>query len=99
MHPLRDSVFRWLFAAQVLSLLGIGIMTVGLALHAYELGGAKQAGKILGALFALKMVVYVGLALLPGIGSLAFGWPGFLVLHSVCGLYATVSSHYSSSTT
>jgi len=62
MHPLRDSVFRWLFAAQVLSLLGIGIMTVGLALHAYELGGAKQAGKILGALFALKMVVYVGLA-------------------------------------
>jgi len=62
MHPLRNSVFRWLFTAQVLSLLGIGIMTVGLALHAYELGGAKQAGKILGALFALKMVVYVGLA-------------------------------------
>ncbi len=62
MHPLRNSIFRWLFAAQVLSLLGIGIMTVALALHAYELGGAKQAGKILGALFALKMVVYVGLA-------------------------------------
>jgi len=62
MHPLQHRVFRRLFAAQVLSLLGVGIMTVGLALHAYQLGGAKEAGKILGALFALKMVVYVGLA-------------------------------------
>jgi MFS family permease len=62
MHALQHPVFRWLFAAQIMSLLGIGIMTVGLALLAYDFGGVKEAGKILGALFALKMVVYVGLA-------------------------------------
>ncbi len=62
MNPLRDSIFRRLFTAQVLSLLGIGIMTVGLALHAYDLGGLEEAGKLLGAIFALKMVVYVVLA-------------------------------------
>ncbi|MGQ7847592.1 MFS transporter [Granulosicoccus sp. 3-233] len=62
MNPLRHPVFRWLFAAQILSLLGIGIMTVGLALLAYELGGVAGAGKLLGGIFALKMVVYVLLA-------------------------------------
>jgi len=62
MHALQHPIFRWLFAAQIMSLLGIGIMTVGLALLAYDFGGVKEAGKILGALFALKMVIYVGLA-------------------------------------
>ncbi len=62
MNPLRHPVFRWLFAAQIMSLLGIGIMTVGLALLAYEIGGVTGAGKLLGAIFALKMVVYVVLA-------------------------------------
>ncbi len=62
MNPLRHPVFRWLFAAQILSLLGIGMMTVGLALLAYEHGGVTGAGKLLGAVFALKMVVYVFLA-------------------------------------
>ena len=62
MHPLQHPVFRWLFAAQILSLLGIGVMTVGLALLAFEMGGVEAAGIIIGALFALKMLVYVGLA-------------------------------------
>ncbi|WP_371588196.1 MFS transporter [Pseudoruegeria sp. SK021] len=62
MHPLRDPVFRKLFAAQVTSLLGIGILTVALALTAYRFGGTAAAGLILGGLFALKMVAYVGLA-------------------------------------
>lgn len=62
MNPLRHPVFRWLFTAQIMSLLGIGIMTVGLALLAYEIGGVTGAGKLLGAIFALKMVVYVVLA-------------------------------------
>lgn len=62
MNPLRHSVFRWLFSAQIMSLLGIGLMTVGLALHAYDLGGVSGAGRLLGAIFALKMVVYVLLA-------------------------------------
>lgn len=62
MHPLQHPVFRWLFTAQILSLLGIGIMTVGLALLAYDVGGLSTAGKLLGGLFALKMVAYVFLA-------------------------------------
>lgn len=61
-NPLKHPVFRWLFTAQVLSLLGVGIMTIGLALHAYDLGGVEGAGQLLGAIFALKMVVYVLLA-------------------------------------
>jgi MFS family permease len=62
MNPLQDAVFRWLFSAQILSLLGIGLMTVGLALYAYDLGGVTGAGQLLGVIFALKMVVYVVLA-------------------------------------
>ncbi|MFK8080661.1 MAG: MFS transporter [Granulosicoccus sp.] len=62
MQPLHHPVFRWLFTAQVLSLLGVGTMTVALALQAFALGGLDYAGKILGGIFALKMVVYVGLA-------------------------------------
>ncbi len=62
MNPLQHTVFRLLFSAQILSLLGIGLMTVGLALHAFDLGGVAGAGKLLGGIFALKMVVYVVLA-------------------------------------
>ncbi|MFK7859225.1 MAG: MFS transporter [Granulosicoccus sp.] len=62
MQPLHHPVFRWLFTAQVLSLLGVGTMTVALALQAFSFGGLEYAGKILGGMFALKMVVYVGLA-------------------------------------
>lgn len=59
---LRSRAFRWLFVAQLCSLLGIGVMTVGLALLAFELAGASGAGVILGTVFTLKMVVYVALA-------------------------------------
>jgi len=57
-HP----VFRWLFAAQVLSLLGIGLLTAALALAAYRIGGVAQAGLLLGGIFLLKMLAYVVLA-------------------------------------
>ena len=62
MHPLRYPVFRRLFTSQLFSLLGTGIMTVALALVAFDIGGVKQAGKVLGGIFALKMVVYVFIA-------------------------------------
>ena len=68
MHPLRNRQFRWLFAAQVLSLLGVGILTVALALTAYRLGGVDEAGKILGLILALKMIAYVALAPLAEVG-------------------------------
>ena len=59
--PLANPSFRTLFAAQVASLLAVGLLTVALSLAAYRIGGAS-AGQILGFLLALKMVAYVGLA-------------------------------------
>ena len=60
--PLANRSFRTLFAAQVCSLLAVGLLTVALSLAAYRIGGAVAGGKVLGLLLALKMVAYVGLA-------------------------------------
>ena len=49
--PLRDRVFRRLFAAQILALTGTGLATVALALLAYDLAGA-EAGAVLGTALA-----------------------------------------------
>lgn len=54
--------FRHLFASQVMSLLGTGLMTVALALLAYDIGGAAQAGLVLAGVFTIKMIAYVGFA-------------------------------------
>lgn len=58
---LRDRTYRHLFAAQVISLLGTGLMTVALGLLAYDLAGA-DAGAVLGTALAIKMIAYVGVA-------------------------------------
>lgn len=60
--PIANSSFRTLFAAQVCSLLAIGLMTVAMSLAAYRIGGAAAAGQILGFLLAVKMVAYVGIS-------------------------------------
>lgn len=65
---LRDTTYRRLFAAQVLSLLGSGLATVALALLAYDLAG-ERAGAVLGTALAIKMVAYVGVA--PTAGAFA----------------------------
>jgi MFS family permease len=57
-EPLADSVYRKLFSAQVVALVGTGISTVALALLAYSLAG-EDAGTVLGIALALKMVAYV----------------------------------------
>lgn len=57
--PLHHPEFRKLFAAQIFSLLGIGVMTVSLSLSAFEFGGVNMGGPILGGILALKMVAYV----------------------------------------
>jgi MFS family permease len=44
-----------------MALLGTGLATVALGLLAHEIAGAS-AGEILGAIFAIKMVAYVGVA-------------------------------------
>lgn len=60
--PLSHPAFRTLFAAQICSLLGVGLLTVALSLAAYRIGGDAAGGRVLGMLLALKMVAYVGLA-------------------------------------
>ncbi len=56
-HP----VFRRLFGAQVVALVGTGLLTVALGLLAYDLAGSAAAA-VLGTALAIKMVAYVGIA-------------------------------------
>ena len=62
---LADRRYRHLFAAQVVALLGTGLATVALGLLAYDLAG-EGAGMVLGTVFTIKMVAYVGIAPLAG---------------------------------
>ena len=61
LRPLANATYARLFAAQVIALLGTGLMTVALGLLAYDLAGAR-AGAVLGTALAIKMIAYVGLA-------------------------------------
>ncbi len=58
---LKHPVYARLFLAQVIALLGTGLLTVALGLLAYDLAGA-EAGVVLGFAFTIKMVAYVGLS-------------------------------------
>ncbi|MEP2846311.1 MAG: MFS transporter, partial [Alphaproteobacteria bacterium] len=62
---LANPTYRHLFAAQVIALVGTGLMTVALALLAFELAG-EDAGAVLGTALAIKMIAYVGLAPVAG---------------------------------
>lgn len=58
---LRNRTYRHLFTAQVVALLGTGLLTVALGLLAFDLAGAG-AGAVLGTALTIKMVAYVGIA-------------------------------------
>lgn len=75
---LGNRTYRHLFAAQVIALVGTGLMTVALGLLAFQIAG-NQAGAVLGTAFAIKMVAYVGVA--PIVGGFANRLPrrAFLV--------------------
>ncbi|WP_395308965.1 MFS transporter [Mycobacterium sp. AMU20-3851] len=55
------AVFLRLFAAQVVALVGTGLLTVALGLLAYDLAG-DSAGAVLGTVLAIKMLAYVFVA-------------------------------------
>lgn len=74
---LSNPTYARLFAAQVVALVGTGLLSVGLGLLAYDLAG-DQAGMVLGILFTIKMLAYVGLA--PVASALAERWPRKRVL-------------------
>jgi len=65
LQPLTNPDFRWLFLSQLVSLLGTGLATVALALFAFALN-PLQAGMVLGAALAIKMVAYVTVAPIVG---------------------------------
>lgn len=56
-----NRTYRHLFAAQVIALLGTGLLTVALGLLAFDLAG-ENAGAVLGTALAIKMIAYVGVA-------------------------------------
>lgn len=58
---LRNRTYRLLFTAQVVALLGTGLLTVALGLLAFDLAG-KDAGAVLGTALTIKMLAYVGVA-------------------------------------
>lgn len=75
----RNIAFRRLFTAQVVALLGTGLLTVALGLLAYDIAGSA-AGAVLGTALAIKMIAYVFVA--PIVSSLTDTLPRKLVLVS-----------------
>ena len=75
---LANRTYRHLFSAQVIALVGTGLLTVALGLLAYQLAG-ENAGAVLGTALAIKMIAYVGVA--PVVGGFADRLPrrAFLV--------------------
>ncbi|MCZ4563652.1 MFS transporter [Rhodococcus sp. IEGM 1401] len=73
----RNIAFRRLFTAQVVALLGTGLLTVALGLLAYDIAGSA-AGAVLGTALAIKMIAYVFVA--PIVSSLTNALPSKLVL-------------------
>src|SRR5216684_4068233 len=65
---LANRTYRHLFTAQVIALIGTGMMTVALGLLAFKIAGDK-AGAVLGTALAIKMITYVGVA--PVVGGFA----------------------------
>lgn len=74
---LKNVAYRRLFAAQLVALIGTGLLTVALGLLAYHLAGSN-AGAVLGTALTIKMLAYVGLA--PVINALVARWPKKRVL-------------------
>ena len=58
---LRNPTYATLFAAQVIALLGTGLLTVALGLLAFDIAG-DAAGAVMGTALTIKMVAYVGVA-------------------------------------
>ncbi|MGX9430646.1 MULTISPECIES: MFS transporter [Bradyrhizobium] len=85
---LANRTYRHLFGAQVIALIGTGLMTVALGLLAFKIAGDK-AGAVLGTALAIKMIAYVGIA--PIAGSLAGYVPRRLFLVAMDLLRASVA--------
>ena len=61
LEVLKNTTYRHLFLAQVIALIGTGLITIALALQAYDIAKG-QAAQVLGIALAIKMVAYIGVA-------------------------------------
>ncbi|MBB5747982.1 MFS transporter [Micrococcus sp. TA1] len=77
LRALSHPAYLRLYLAQVASLAGTGLLTVALGLLAYDLAGGS-AGRLLGTIFAVKMVAYVLVA--PFASALTQGLPRKVVM-------------------
>ena len=84
---LAHRIYRHLFLAQVIALIGTGLTTVALALLAHDLAEG-QAGVVLGTALAIKMVAYVGIS--PLVGAYASRLPRRTLLVSLDLMRAAV---------
>ena len=71
LYVLRNRTYLHLFLSQVVTLLGTGLATVALGLLAYDLAGGGAA-MVLGTVFTIKMIAYVGIA--PVAGAFVGTW-------------------------
>jgi H+ antiporter protein len=85
---LADRTYRHLFLAQIVALLGTGLATIALGLLAYDLSG-ERAALVLGTVFTIKMIAYVGVA--PVAGAFANCWPRRSMLVSLDLIRAAVA--------
>lgn len=83
-HP----VYRRLFGAQVVALVGTGVLTVALGLLAYDIAGG-EAGAVLGTALAIKMVAYVAVA--PVVTALTERWSRRWVMVSADAVRALIA--------
>ena len=74
---LQDRAYRSLLAAQVVALLGTGLLTVALSLLAYDVAPGA-AGAVVATALTIKMVAYVAVA--PVVSALVAGLPPRTVL-------------------
>lgn len=77
LRVLRNRTYARLLAAQVVALLGTGLLTVALGLLAFDIAG-EAAGSVLGTALTIKMVAYVAVA--PLIAALVHRMPKKAVL-------------------
>ncbi|WP_314341255.1 MFS transporter [Acinetobacter guillouiae] len=61
LEVLKNTTYRHLFLAQVIALIGTGLITIALALQAYDIAKG-QAAQVLGIALAIKMVAYIAVA-------------------------------------
>ncbi|WP_104082488.1 MFS transporter [Cryobacterium sp. Y11] len=88
LEVLRNRTYRRLFGAQIVALIGTGLLTVALGLLAFDLAGG-DAGIVLGIALTIKMLAYVGIA--PVISALTAHVPRKTLLVSADVLRAIVA--------